>query len=307
MLINTGKKIAFYFGSFLVIVSLVFIGNRLLQHWHQLETWSPDNGIWIVTAIGVGSVAYGLVSFFLASAWRQLLISLIPDSLDAITLQAIYARSQIAKYIPGNIMHFAGRHVMTRKLGLAHKPIATSTFCEILGLLLASGTIATLGSTVYGFWNEFFSTRRMIQLIIGVLTVAILIKFFESSLLKRLPVLKSLINHTALHFAFIGAYGKYLLFFILTGTILLALTSVISGAVNFEHAVAIITTFAVAWIAGFITPGAPSGIGIRESIMTFSLDKILATHEGVIIAVLFRIITVLGDVLFLLFAGRHQR
>lgn len=107
-----------------------------------------------------------------------------------------------------------------------------------------------------------------------------------------------------MQWAFFRAYLEYLLFFAIAGAILVGLVFQVHGELKLDNIAAIIATFAISWFAGFITPGAPSGIGIRETILIVSLDKILPGSSGVLIAILFRFITVGGDVLFFAIAGR---
>jgi uncharacterized membrane protein YbhN (UPF0104 family) len=55
--------------------------------------------------------------------------------------------------------------------------------------------------------------------------------------------------------------------------------------------------FALAWVLGFVVPGAPGGIGIREAVFVGLYSQVLG--EGVVIglALVLRIITSMGDLL----------
>ncbi len=66
---------------------------------------------------------------------------------------------------------------------------------------------------------------------------------------------------------------------------------------------ALISLFAIAWTAGVITPGAPSGLGIREAVLVVGLSPIAPAADAVLIAGLLRLLTVSGDVLFFLFGA----
>ena len=90
----------------------------------------------------------------------------------------------------------------------------------------------------------------------------------------------------------------------MAGSLLVGLVYQFHAELSIDNIAALIATFAISWLAGFITPGAPSGIGIRETILVVSLDKIFPGGQGVLIAILFRIITVAGDVLFFSMVGK---
>jgi hypothetical protein len=53
---------------------------------------------------------------------------------------------------------------------------------------------------------------------------------------------------------------------------------------------------AAAWLAGFVTPGAPGGLGVREAILVMALEGTLGKGGALAAAALFRAATTLGDV-----------
>ena len=59
------------------------------------------------------------------------------------------ARTQIAKYIPGNIFHFIGRHAMGRRFGFGHTPMVSAAVLEGIGLILAASLLALVGALVW--------------------------------------------------------------------------------------------------------------------------------------------------------------
>ena len=58
--------------------------------------------------------------------------------------------------------------------------------------------------------------------------------------------------------------------------------------------------FACAWLLGFVTPGAPAGIGIRELMLTEGLTPLVGREQAVVIALTFRILSTGSDLLVLL-------
>lgn len=60
----------------------------------------------------------------------------------------------------------------------------------------------------------------------------------------------------------------------------------------------VLSSFAIAWSIGFITPGAPSGIGIREAILLLLLIPLSGEGPALILALLFRLVTIGGDIGF---------
>ena len=55
-------------------------------------------------------------------------------------------------------------------------------------------------------------------------------------------------------------------------------------------------------LAGFVTVGAPAGIGVREAAIILALSGTMGEPTAITVALLFRVLTTLGDVLFFLLA-----
>jgi hypothetical protein len=62
---------------------------------------------------------------------------------------------------------------------------------------------------------------------------------------------------------------------------------------------ALISIFAAAWLLGFLVPGAPAGIGIRELVLTEGLAPLVGKEQSILIALLFRILSTVCDLLAL--------
>ena len=65
---------------------------------------------------------------------------------------------------------------------------------------------------------------------------------------------------------------------------------------NLSQLITITGGYVFAWILGYITPGAPGGIGIRESVMLIVCGG-LFEEKVIIYALLFRISSIFADIL----------
>lgn len=54
-------------------------------------------------------------------------------------------------------------------------------------------------------------------------------------------------------------------------------------------------SFALAWVAGFVVPGSPGGIGVREAVLVTALAPLLGAGAALGLAVLFRVVAIAGD------------
>ena len=96
---------------------------------------------------------------------------------------------------------------------------------------------------------------------------------------------------------------NYILFFILTGLIFFGVFYILDPGSSFSSVIEYIAIYSCAWIFGFITPGAPGGIGVRESIMVVLLSDKIGAGNALSGALLFRGITISGEVVGYLLAG----
>ena len=62
-----------------------------------------------------------------------------------------------------------------------------------------------------------------------------------------------------------------------------------------HNILALSSIFATAWIAGFVTPGAPGGLGVREAVLLSALIPVYGPAAAVGMAIVLRIVTTLGD------------
>jgi len=293
-------------GTVLVGIALFFVFHRLWANREWILKWQPTPQIFLI--LSFCTVAYAVASYALPIAWFRLLIWYGQPDADLRNCLSLYARTQIAKYIPGNVFHFAGRHVMGRQLGWDHAPLAAASLFEILGMLVASSAIALLGLTFLGVREKHISSLG----IAAIFTLTLLFPVLLNKLASRFKLIEKLYlpgkKSADIFIGLLPVYLLYLAFFLALGGLFLVVVHGIAGLSDFGQAGPIITVFAVAWITGFITPGAPAGFGIREMVIVGSLSTFIGEPESIFIAFLFRIVTVCGDFLFFLSSflfGRH--
>jgi len=83
---------------------------------------------------------------------------------------------------------------------------------------------------------------------------------------------------------------------ILLGIIFFFLLRSVTGIYDVSIFV-VISACIVAWTVGFVTPGAPGGIGVKEAILSLILADFYGREYVLVCALLFRIVTVSADVL----------
>lgn len=270
------RRLLHWCGSFLALAGIVFVGFRLYSYSLELDVLRITIVDWVfIVAL---SIIYGAANFLLARAWWHLLQNFrLPVS--RLESTKIFGISQLAKYVPGNIFHLAGRQALGMAAGLAPGALAKSTVWE-LGLLAVVG--AQFGWLILPLIMPHFSESISLLLLLGsvVLTGKVLQGIFG--------------RHVVYSFLW------QILFMLVSSVIFFALILMISGGEGFTvwHLLTIGGAYIAAWLVGLVTPGAPAGVGIREIILLFMLSSVVGEKDLLMAVMLGRLVTVGGDFLF---------
>ncbi|MEE8729617.1 MAG: hypothetical protein SOI28_06415 [Rahnella inusitata] len=273
---STISKTLNLLGSGLAIIGVVFVIFRLQNYWSNAHLELMSFSAWLYIAGMV--VVYGSSNFLLASAWREILKH-CRINVDLKWATRTYGISQLAKYIPGNIFHIAGRQALGMASGLSPKPILKSNIYEL-------ALIATAGAT--SIWLVLSIIIPEITLFFGIILTLFSIAVVMFSL--RLMLSNDLAR----------AFALYILFLIISAVIFITILTLITynEHVEYNNLLYIGGAYIIAWLAGLITPGAPAGVGIRELVIIFFLKNIIPESDLLLTIILGRFVTVLGDVAF---------
>jgi glycosyltransferase 2 family protein len=276
-----------------VAASLGFIGLQLWQHapW-RLAAAHADA---LAAAIIGGALLYGVAGFFLSSAWYQLLS---PGSTAASIRchHAVYGRTQIAKYLPGNVFHLIGRQVLGRRLGHGQARLALASLLEALLLVL---TAAALSLPLAWRWLDqgFLWIGAVAAPVLVLLAVRWSRRHHQSALCELGAGAAG--DWTKALLRLLRAGVLYALFFLVVAAIFWTLVLSVSSsgrmAIDLAGSVPVV---ALAWLAGFVTPGSSAGIGVREALLIAALEGTIGAPASALIALALRLVTVGGDVLF---------
>lgn len=252
--------------------SLIFIGERLWGlDWSTLQ---PHLSAGLVGGIAVGTLLFAAADRALAHGWTALadLDRTFPPS----DMRRIYARGVLLKYLPGSIFQYVSRQVEGSKSGIEHKTLAKSAVVEVGLHLVSSMSVAAACLTF----------DRSPVAAIGAATLVV-----GTSLVMRRPLL------TALAFQIL-AFGAFAAAAALVGSAVLP-----AGASLAQFA----ALFLLAWLAGFIVPVAPGGLGVREAAL-LALAGGGVPAAGLMAATLaLRVSSIAGDLVYGLATLQRRR
>ena len=245
----------------------------------RLSQLSPSA---FATALGF----YTIGSLLLGIAWVALVRVAAAGRPRARPLFLVHLRAQVAKYLPGNVFHFAYRHVAARREGVAHASLGAALALEAALLLAAAGVIA-FGAVADQRLDTLVPWARPLVWLIPLL--AVLAWLALSFVAPRFGVPAAPLMQRAPRLALVFAIN--LIFFALAGAALRELHPQ-SDALPFG---AWCGWLSLAWIVGYVTPGAPAGLGLREAVLALGLAPALGDAEALAVALLYRLVTVVAD------------
>jgi glycosyltransferase 2 family protein len=281
-------------GILLSIASIWFLARTAATHWDTLASVSLSWGDWVFFV--VAGVLYGLMLSLHGIAWGYCIAAFgVAVPLHHATGATMMA--QIGRYLPGGIMHFLGRHYLLVKRGVGHRVLATSSLVDIalmctmsvvVGLILGVLTYPTdLFLSHWAWLQAHFQTPLWI--IASALVILISVGLFLA------PTVLGWLQRT-LAFELRLLYPSsvsYFLFFVCQAVLFLAVYQVFLA----DAPTALASVFTFSWLIGVLAVGAPGGIGVREASMIL-LGSSLAPESSILLAaVLYRAITVLGDLI----------
>lgn len=293
-----------WLGRALMLAGLFFVTQHIWAYKEELAGSASEPRFWLF--IMMSCILYGLAGILLSYGWLSLLRAqtqdLKPFILTWKEAWSLYGKTQIAKYIPGNVFHIAGRHALANQKGVSHSQLFVAAFLEILLVLVAAGIISLLAfsqisremDNILFFVAAFF--------LAGVVLVFIVWHIGRTHEYLKMP--EKLQWHKV-----VVALSSYLAFFIISSILFLFTIMIVSGqtAAGLANWPLIIGGYAFAWAVGFIVPGAPGGIGIREATLLALLSTSIPVANLLLGVLAFRLITTLGDIVFFVVSVAVQK
>ncbi|MBN2533711.1 MAG: hypothetical protein JXB88_12520 [Spirochaetales bacterium] len=219
-----------------------------------------------------------------------------------------YLKANIGKYLPTNLFHFAGRHILFNTMGYENKKILAGNIIEfiiLIGislLLLLTGILGGFISIPQAAFDMILRNRILFTVIITaavLIIIILLIKFRIKNFIARVTSLLSGLKPGIVLLLVLS----YSVFFIVSGTMLYSILTYFSGIpFSMKDLLYALFSFSVCWQIGFISPGVPGGIGVREALLLlFFKDfygETIAFYSGIVL----RLITISGDVIAFFYA-----
>jgi hypothetical protein len=290
---NKRKAIDFV-GIAVMFLSLIFIVKVFLSFDIEFSSlFSPR----YILFLSMSLIAATLATVFNAFSWKMTIEFFSGNKASFLSAFHVYAKSNLGKYLPGKVGHYAYRQLFGTFLGMSQTQLAVASVFEFMYIV----AVALLLS--------FISARNEIYLIIKSLFPELNI-----SLIFSVGIITGISAASILFFLFRqNTYTKDILTLIKTKgfwTLLLKILVIISTNFLFIGSVfalivgihtpltassfaVIFATCVTSWLIGFVVPGVPGGIGVREAALTLMLSH-LYPEEVILTAAVFQRLTMVG-------------
>ncbi|MEH2060031.1 MAG: lysylphosphatidylglycerol synthase domain-containing protein [Nostoc sp.] len=248
--------------------TLFFLGKALKDNWIEVTAIRIDGVGWAIIAIATGVTL--LAHTWAGWIWTWILKELNQPVSSPQFIQ-VYLKTNIAKYLPGNIWHHYGRIVAAKNANISTGAATLSVLLEPLLMLAAALIIIVLCSSQFAAANTTF-VIQILQLLSLALVLCAIHPWFLNPVIRLLYRLKArkspVTTKQAVPFSLksyplrpllgeLGFMGLRATGFILT---MFAL-----GSLNANQIPLLLGAFSCAWLLGFVIPGAPGGLGVFEA------------------------------------------
>ena len=260
--------------------------------------------------VAAGSLGLTGAWFSLAAAWSVLVHRLAEaPQLSRRRHGGIYARTQIQKYLPGNVFHFLLRHLEARRQGEADEPLFWACVGELLGQVISAGIVAALALSL--FLTPAHGLMLFGALLAVILLIVVGLRLLEKVLPLALRVLVRVVGkrgqqwYEGIDLKKVRLSSRDIAVILPLQGIYVVVMGLVAWGLSFavepfsvELIFYVTGVTALAWIVGFILPGAPGGLGPREAILASALAGVSSVETALFVALALRVCSILSDLLF---------
>ena len=281
-----------------------FLARTLVTHWDEV---SRKEIVWNPWLLALSALAFMGNATWYAWIWK-VLIERFGDRLSFKNSWLVQTLSELVKFVPGKVWHYAGRLYIYERLGVRKSSTLIAMAVES-GVVVVSGTIVFLCSSP--FWrpagNAVPSRHVALAVVLAALSLVLLHpRLMERGLnfaLARLKRSDRRVQLTIRYRDILLVCGLFCISWLIIGVGVWCLVASFREVdLSFFPVAAGCTS--IAWVMGFVVLIAPRGLGVQEGVLTGLLAalSVLAKAEAVLLSLAFRAWTTIVLVVLALIA-----
>lgn len=267
---------------------MAFVTYRLWQHWGEVGVLvaDPPNVFCLGLAGAVVLVAHGWSGW----VWGGLLQGL-GQPVAGLWVTLVYLRTNVWKYLPGNVWHFYGRLQALREAGLTIAAASLAVGLEPLLMAAAALIVGLAYPTPYWPWQ---------LLVPGLVMVAFQPRWINSLLRRCRPQAEGGLGVKLQGYPLAPLAGL-MVFVLLRGLGFVLVIQSLQPLAPVRWPL-LLSRFSLAWLVGLVVPGAPGGVGVFEAVALVLLPAELTPRVELASLALYRLVSTLVEILAALLA-----
>jgi len=278
--------------------TLFFVAKALKDNWVGVTTIEIDAAGWAILAIATGVT-------LLAHTWAGWIWAWILQDLNqpvsSIQFIQVYLKTNIAKYLPGNVWHYYGRIVAAKNANVSTGAATLSVLLEPLLMAAAAFMIFVLFGSQFAAYQTNLGVRILQFLILIVVLCAVHPKFLNPVIrfLYKLKNRKSRNSNQPNVYIRLERYPLRPLLgeigFLTLRSLGFIFTIFAINPVNLSQIPLLVGAFSFAWLLGLVVPGAPGGLGVFEATAIALLQNRFPAAVIISAIALYRLISILAE------------
>ena len=252
-------------------------------------------------------VAAGFLLMLLASAATAPLWLIIyrglGGTIGALVGSRIFLVTNIGKYLPGKVMHAAGRVALLQERGQSASIGVTSVLVELALSLLGAALVSIFSIPI--LLNEHGLAEHL-TLISWVSYLALPAGLIGLHPRVMGPVLRfasarlpgsgtDLCTDLPPYRTILALLVAYVVLWVTMSIALFATSHTVVDALHWEHLPAVSGIVALSYLFGLAVPIAPAGLGAREGLMTLLLSTMMPAPAAAVSSILYRIVSIAAE------------
>ncbi len=282
-------------GNIITVIAIVFVIKRLMSSGYDYsQLFVAKNIIPILTIVIVQSVMVITNAF----PWKLLIEMLTDRKVPFGETIPVYVMANLMKYVPGNVFQYVGRNQIAVKNKLPHLQVATATVLDVGMTVLAAALISIF--FLFDYIMKFIQNSDWMRvvafafLVVGIVVVLFLI-IFRKKIATKFKKYHYLMSAKSLKTIFVALVYYIIVLMISSLMYLIVVVFILDTPLTARVFLQLFSAYTLAWLVGFITPGAPGGIGVKEAVMLGVTGGYLGVDVITLSMVIIRILLIIAD------------
>jgi hypothetical protein len=276
-----------YLRWFVLGATLLFLGHTLHQHWQDVTQirLQPRGLLWLAAALAVTGIAHtwsGWVWGWLLQAFNA--------KVNLLWATRVFLKTNIAKYLPGNIWHFYGRIREGQKAQLSTVAVTASVILEPLLMAAAAVPVVMWGlEGDSGIWPLL----GLAVVLVGIHPRCLNPVLHRAATLKLKGQPLAVDNFSLKCYPLRPLLGELGFLGFRSAGFVLAWLAI--APVSMQTLPQLVGGFSLAWLLGLVVPGAPGGVGVLEATAVAVLEETFPVGSVLAAVALYRFISVTAE------------